>query len=212
VIRRALLPALAAAFLLAWPASAAGRREGETVQITGRVSDARGEPVGGLEVALEATRTRFDLRTLRRTTIDARRAAATADERGDFTIDWSWADGFDRFDLVAGMRVRKAGGERFVELARTDLSRRMGQGSPVVATLEVADTRPLVALREFLAALTSADERGTYHELGQPDHVDVVQGQGWTESTWWYFEAGRACRFRDGRRLEVRTFDPIRRF
>ncbi len=211
VIRRALLPALAAACLLAPPATAE-RREGEAVEITGGVSDAHGVPVGGLEVALEASRSRFDLRTLRRVPGDTRRAAVVADERGNFTIDWSWVDGFDRFELVAGLRVRKAGGERFVELARADLSHRMGQGSPVVATLEVADTRLLEAMRQFLAALRSDDERRTYEELGKPDQVDVVQGPGWTESTWWYFEDGRACRFRDGRRVDVRTFDPIRRF
>ena len=88
----------------------------------------------------------------------------------------------------------------------------MAAGSPVVATLEIADTRLLEAVRSFLASLRTADERRTYEEMGKPDSIDAVRGPGWIETTWWYFEEGRACRFRDGIRLEVQTFDPVRAF
>jgi hypothetical protein len=207
VTRRPLHLALALAGLAAVaPALAEGTR------VTGRLADGRGEPVAGLEVALEGSRTRFDLRTLSRVPVETRRVTAVAGEHGEFTLDWPDDEGFDRLEVVAGFRVRKSGGERFVELARSDLSRRLRQGSPIVATLEIADTRLLEAVRAFLASLRTDDERRTYEELGKPDSIEVVRGPGWVETTWWYFSAGRACRFRDGRRLEVRAFDPVRAF
>ena len=52
----------------------------------------------------------------------------------------------------------------------------------------------------------------TYDEMGRPDSIDRVNGGGWTESTWWYFSTGRACRFRDGRLVQVQEFDPVRAF
>jgi len=203
------LPALVVAWLAIAGAAAA---RGEATRVTGRLSNAQGEPVGGLEVVLEASRTRFDFHTLRRIPAETRRASALAGPLGEFTIEWPGDEEFDRYELLAGFRVRKAGGERFIELARSDLSRRMAAGSPVVATLEIGDTRLLDAVRSFLASLRTADERRTYDELGKPDSIDIVRGPGWTEITWWYFEDGRACRFRDGVRLEVRSFDPVRAF
>jgi len=197
---------------LAGLAAAAPAASARGTVVTGRLSDAAGQPVAGLEVAIEASRSRLDFRTLRRVKEDTRRFAATAGAHGEFTVEWEGSEGADHFELVAGFRVRKAGGERFVELARSDITRRMAAGSPVVATLEIADTRLLEAVRSFLASLRTADERRTYEELGKPDSIEAVRGPGWVETTWWYFEEGRACRFRDGVRLEVRTFDPVRAF
>jgi hypothetical protein len=208
-VRGALIRRGALALALALAAPAAW---GEPAQITGRVINAKGEPIAGLEVALEASRTRFDGRTLRRIPVETRRLAATAGAAGEFSIDWPGDDGFDRFEAVAGFRVRKPGGERFVELARSNLTRRLRAGSPVVAMLEVADTGLLDAVRAFLASLSTADEQRTYDELGKPDSIDIVRGPGWVETTWWYFTEGRAARFRDGVRLEVRSFDPVRAF
>jgi hypothetical protein len=196
---------------LAGLAAAAPARAGATV-VTGRPSDASGQPVAGLEVAIEASRSRFDIRAFRRVVEGTERFPAVAGEHGEFTVEWPESGEANHFELVAGFRVRKPGGERFVELGRSDITRRMGAGSPVVATLEIADTSLLEAMRSFLASLRSADERRTYEELGKPDSIEILRGPGWVESTWWYFEEGRACRFRDGVRLEVRTFDPVRAF
>ena len=184
----------------------------EPFEVTGRLSDAGGQPVGELEVALEASRTRFDVRSLQRAPVEVRRVTGMADAGGNFTLAWTPEPGFDHFELVAGLRVRKADGERLLELAREDITRRVGKGNPVVAALQIGDPGLVRSLRSFLASLSTDDERGTYAELGKPDQIDVLEGPGWTEQTWWYFELGRAAWFHDGRRIEVRAFDPIRRF
>jgi hypothetical protein len=149
---------------------------------------------------------------MRREKSETRRVSAQTNARGEFSLEWPWTEGFDVFELVAGLGTRGSTGDRFAEFARNDVSRRVSQGGQVIATLEVQDTAPLEALRGFLAGLTSEDERRVYDDMGRPDSIDRVNGGGWTESTWWYFATGRACRFRDGRLVQVQEFDPVRAF
>ncbi len=186
--------------------------EGERVSITGVVADRAGTPIAGLDVALEASRTRFDVRAMRREKAETRRISAQTNARGEFSLEWPWTPGFDLFELVAGVGTRGASGEGFTAFARSDVSRRVSQGGQVIAALEVQDTAPLETLRTFLAGLTSEDERRIYDEMGRPDSIDRVNGGAWTEATWWYFATGRACRFRDGRLEQVQEFDPVRAF
>lgn len=194
--------------------------EGDRVAITGVVADPAGTPIAGLEVALEASRTHFDVRSMRREKAETRRVSAQTNARGEFSLEWPWTEGFDVFELVAGLGTRGSAGEppiqpgaqRFTEFARNDVSRRVRQGGQVIAALEVQDTPRLEALRGFLAGLTSEDERRVYEDMGRPDSIDRVNGGGWSEATWWYFATGRACRFRDGKLVQVQEFDPVRAF
>jgi acyl-coenzyme A synthetase/AMP-(fatty) acid ligase len=65
-------------------------------------------------------------------------------------------------------------------------------------------------LREFVASVHSDDERKVYDEMGRPDKVERVQYPERTEVSWWYFDAGRVYRFRDGRLEQVVPFEPVK--
>jgi len=57
--------------------------QGQRIQVTGVVSDAQGQPIPGVRVAFEGTRTYFSIRELRRTADkDVRRVSATTSRRG----------------------------------------------------------------------------------------------------------------------------------
>ncbi len=216
-LARALAAAAGLATLVtaAAPASAARRAEGEPVVVTGIVSDGQGAPLPRLTVVLEASRAGLDLRTLSRQKRDTQRLTAATDERGEYSLPFRWSDYYNHFELQVGVPVRKPGGERLHELARVDITRRVTQasgGAPVVAALTVADTGFLDALRAFLAGLATDDERRVHEEMGKPDTVETVAYPAYREVSWWYFEAGKVYRFRDGALTAVVPFDPIRRF
>jgi hypothetical protein len=82
----------------------------------------------------------------------------------------------------------------------------------VVAAVVIHNRRVIDRFRDFLASVKSADEQRVYQEMGKPDRVERVQYPGSVEVSWWYFEAGRAYRFRDGRLEQVVPFDPVRGF
>ncbi len=208
--------ALLALALAAAPAGAAlpwGEpfRAGEAVRFEGTVADLEGRPLEAIDVTLEAARTKLDLRSLARVPAATATQTTRSNERGEFALDWAWQAGFRRFELVASIPVRGPGGETRQELARIDLSARLDQGSPVAATLTVADAAFVRALRAFVAALATDDERGVYAEAGKPDSVDRRDGPVGASAAWWYFELGRVYRFRDGRLAEVERFEPVRR-
>lgn len=193
------------------PAAAARRYEqGERIQVTGLVADREGRPLSDVRVVLEASRSYFSIRELRRAEKDVRRVSAVTNARGEYTLEWPWDSYFNRFALVVGVPVRKGSTEKLHELQRTDVTDRMLAGSPVVAALTVENAAFLQKLRQFVASVKSDDERRVYDEMGKPDEVKTVRYPDSTESTWWYFDHGRAYRFRDGRLEQVIPFDPVK--
>ena len=199
--------------LAAAPLAAARFAQGERVQFTGAVADPQGRPLSDVRVSLEATRTFFSVRQLRRTqTEEVRRVTAVTDVNGQFTLSWPWDSYFNHFELVVGVPVRKARQERLEELAREDVTPRVQGGSPVVTSLVVQakNAQFVTKLREFVASVQSDDERKVYDEMGRPDKVERVQYPGRTEVSWWFFDAGRVYRFRDGRLEQVVPFEPVK--
>jgi hypothetical protein len=198
--------------LAASPLAAARISQGERVQVTGVVTDPQGRPISNVRVSFEATRTYFSVRSFQRTqTEEVRRVTATTDAGGQFTIDWTWDNYFNHFELVAGVPVRKARKESLVELVREDITRRFQGSGPVVTSLVVQNKNAqfVTKLREFVASVQSDDERKVYDEMGRPDKVERVQYPGRTEVSWWYFDAGRVYRFKDGRLEQVVPFEPV---
>ncbi|HYU31050.1 MAG TPA: carboxypeptidase-like regulatory domain-containing protein [Thermoanaerobaculia bacterium] len=199
--------------LAAAPLAAARFAQGERVQLTGVVTDPQGRPLSDVRVSFEATRTYFSMRHLQRTqTEEVRRVTAATDASGQYTIAWPWDSYFNHFELAVGVPVRKARKESLVELAREDVTKRLQGGSPVVVSLVVqAKNAEFVGkLREFVASVRSDDEHKVYDEMGRPDKVERVQYPGRTEVSWWYFDAGRVYRFKDGRLEQVVPFEPVK--
>ena len=215
--RTAVLAGALSLGMLAWSgapiaAARASYVEGQSIEVTGVITDGQGTPLPEITVTLEASRTGLDLRWLRRVQRDLVRFSTVSNARGEFSLSFPWSGYYNRYDLVAGVPVRKTDGEHLEVFERVDLSGRIAHGSPVVAALAVEDTRFLNSLREFVAGLGSDDERQVYHAMGKPDAIDrLVAGPQLTE-TWWYYEAGKSYRFDDGRLAQVETFDPVRRF
>lgn len=225
----ALLALLAAAVVEAGP-----YREGEDIEITGTVTDEAGHAVEGVTVVLEASRKAWrwsavNLEEKGKTIVDTVRRRATTDAGGRFTIPWRWHDYYNLFALLTA-RENAAG--KLVEIERIDLTRRIRQGSPVVTTFIIptsarpastgreaaapapqpsAAARPTVSQR-FAEAARSADERQVFQAQGQPDRVDVFDAPEAQEVTWWYFQLGKAYRFRDGELVQVVPFDPVEPF
>lgn len=195
---------------VASPALGARYEPGERIQVTGIVSDREGNPLEGLRVSLEVSRTYFSVRQLRRAQAeDVRRVSAVTNAKGEYTLDWAWDSYFNHFEVVAGTPVRRGKEQRIEELAREDVSKRLLAGSPVVVSPVVENTRFLDSLRQFLAMVRSADERRIYDEMGRPDKVQRFEYPDHLEVSWWYFESGRVYRFRDGHLEQVVPFTPV---
>jgi hypothetical protein len=204
---------LLAAGLLTPAAAAARYDQGQRIQVTGLVADSQGQPLQGIRVVLEVSRTYFSIRNLRRTADpDVRRVSATTDARGNYTLEWPWDSYFNHFELVAGVPVHTRTGETVQELARQEITRRVEAGSPAVVAVTIENRVFLDNLRQFLASIQTDDQRKVYQEMGKPDRVRNVRYPTYLESSWWYFEAGRVYRFRDGRLEQVTPFDPVRGF
>jgi hypothetical protein len=193
------------------PAAAVRYDQGQRIQVTGVVADSQGQPLEGLRVVLEVSRTYFSIRSLRRTADpDVRRVSATTDARGNYTVEWPWDSYFNHFELAVGVPVHTPAGETLQELARQEITRRVEAGSPAVVAVTVENRAFLDNLRQFLSSIRTDDQRKVYQEMGKPDRVRNVQYPGYLESSWWYFEAGRVYRFHDGHLEQVTPFDPVR--
>lgn len=203
--------------LLAGAATPAGAREpyarGQIVTISGQAVDAAGRPIGGLDVFLLASRSKFGLASFKRVEQGEARVQAHTDENGAFRFDWKWDSYYNTFRLQAFIALREPGG-RLVEhdVGTLDISDRIRSGSPVAATLEVTRPNFLAAGRAFLASLTTDDLETTYQEMGKPDRVDRLELAHGEEVAWWYFGKGKSYHFLDGHLQQVVDFAPIHAF
>jgi hypothetical protein len=190
--------------------AAAPYQDGQHLQFTGIVSDKLGQPLTGVKVVLEVSRTYFSVRHLRREAADMRKVSGTTDARGEYSLDWPWDSYFNHFEIAVGVPVRRAKEERLEELERLDVTQRALASTPVVSAIVVQNAEFITHLREFLASVSTDDEHKVYDEMGRPDRVEKVQYPGWMEISWWYFETGRVYRFRDGRLQQVVPFEPVK--
>lgn len=189
------------------PERAAALSTGDPVAISGKVTDTGGRPLVGVRIVLEASR-----KSLRRGENEVRRVAASTDAGGSYTISWPWDPYFNRFEIQAGVAIRRGKEEKFELFERQSLSARQMESGPVVVPLIIREGERLAKLRSFEAQVRTDDERRVFAELGQPEEVRIVEYPGLRETTWWYFELGRAYRFEAGRLVQVIPFDPIRKF
>jgi hypothetical protein len=210
------LPAIMAITTVgARPAAATPYNDNERVQFTGVVSDAAGKPVPGVQVVVEVARRYLSLRQLRRAEKDLRRVGAITNAQGEYSIEWPWDGYFNHFQLLAGVSIRHGKEEHLEVLESADVTGRVLAGSPVVSAIVIHDRGVVDRLRDFVASVRSEDQRRVYEEMGVPEDVKRVSYAGRQEETevsWWYFEAGRVYRFRDGRLDQVERFDPVQRF
>ncbi|HVT60804.1 MAG TPA: hypothetical protein VHR45_20700 [Thermoanaerobaculia bacterium] len=216
----ALALALGLAVLAAAPAplAAAPYENGARVQFTGLVTDREGKPLSGVNVVLEASRSYFSLRQLRRAEKDARRVSGTTNAQGEYALAWTWDNYYNRFELMTGVPVRRGKEESLQVLEREDVTERTLAGTPVVSAIVVRDRAFVDRLRQFVASIQSADQRRVYDEMGTPDDVKQVNYTGTrttpstVEVSWWYFDTGKVYRFRNGHLEQVSHFDPVHPF
>jgi hypothetical protein len=211
----AIIAILAIATLGARPAAATPYNDNERLQFRGVVSDPAGKPVPGAQVVVEVARRYLSLRQLRRAEKDVRRVGATTNAQGEYSIEWLWDGYFNHFRLLAGVSVRHGREEHLEVLESEDVTERVLAGSPVVSAIVIHDRGVVDRQRDFVASVRSEDQRRVYEEMGVPEDVKRVSYAGRqqeTEVSWWYFEAGKVYRFRDGRLDQVERFDPVQRF
>ncbi|MEM7479945.1 MAG: carboxypeptidase-like regulatory domain-containing protein [Acidobacteriota bacterium] len=204
--------ALVAAWALTGSSAEAGYREGEQVEVRGVVTDTDGNPVPGVEVVLEASRSRLKLRTLSREQRDRTRLSSLTDERGRYSIQWHWNRYYNTFELIAGVPVRQADGGDLQPLERLDITRRLERSNPLVTPLVVEDAEYIATVRKFLASLSTDDENRIYQQMGKPDRVEEQVSSQREEAAWWYFESGHVFRFVDGSLVSDERFSPVKPF
>lgn len=213
----ALLLALTLAAPLIAPAAATASpyQQGDHVLFTGLITDTAGKPLPGVRVVLEVARSYISLRELRRTEKDVRRVSSLTNAQGEYTLDWPWDSYFNRFELLAGVEVRRGRDETLEVLEREDVSKSVQAGSPVVSAMVVHNRSFIDRLRDFMSSVQSPDEKRVYQDMGTPDDVKRTNYTGRPqedEVTWWYFDAGKVYRFRGGLLTQVDPFDPVKRF
>lgn len=210
-VRRLLALLVVGLAFLAGPAEA-GYDEGQRIQLTGLVTDPAGHPMANLHVVVEASRGGFSFRQLGKTKKDTTRLLGVTNERGEYTLEWPWNRFYNNFELLVGVPIRRPDGERLKVLERIDISQKIKRGTPVVSAVVVDDHAYVNNLRAFLATIRTEDERSAHQQMGEPDKVERVELPGHYEVAWWYFEAGKVLRFRDGRLDKTDTFDPVKSF
>ncbi len=221
-----ILPAAAVigALLLAIPASAQTTppaaaqpgttlRKGDHVLFSGQVTGADGKPVGNVTVLLELSRTSFNLRRFKQVKKNTLRVPVTATVDGQYLHEWRWDGYYNTFELAVAI---PDGSDDFEILHRIDVTEKVREGAlpkdgvrnlAVVTPLVVEGTGDLGWLRELDSGTAGDDERQIFREMGQPDRVDRHDDGA---SAWWYFEAGRVYRFRDGALELTENFEPIK--
>ena len=186
--------------------------EGEYIEITGTVADGSGLPIPDVHVLFRAARKSFSISQFGNTTRDQVEQKVKTDPHGQFSFRWRWVEYYNRYDILVVVPRRSAAGDSFDVLSQLDISKRIRKGSPVVVALTVEEGEFLNELRDFLASIDSEDEQRIYDEMGNPDRVQRIEHPTHDEISWWYFQAGKAYRFRDGELQQVVHFDPVKPF
>jgi hypothetical protein len=200
------------ALLASTPAEAQSNVPDERLVILGVVTESDGTPLADLQVVLEASHRTFDFRTLGKVSRDETRRTTKTDESGNYNLRWFWNPYFNHVELLIRMTVRVPDGEQFYTLERRSLSDLAEGGGVVRVDVVVDDTSSLKRFRSFVSGLGTDDERRVYERMGIPAKVDRMKLATHEEVTWWYFEAGRAYRFRSGRLMETSEFEPVAPF
>ncbi len=182
-------------------------KKGDHLSISGRVTDGAGQPLGEVTVLLELSRTSFRLSRFKKVKSDTLQIPVIAGPDGQYAHTWRWDGYYNTFELAVALPVRGRGGERFEIVHRFEITSRVEQGPPVNVPLVVEDTAYLSWLRRFVDGRASSEERRVFAELGRPDRIDT---HGDEVFAWWYFEAGKVYRFRDGEIEQIEPFDPIK--
>lgn len=183
-------------------------RTGQLIRVAGEVTGPGGVPMPDLSILFEATGPDFKLRSLSRSRKDAVVVPTTTDTRGRFALDWSWLNGYDRFELAVAVPVTRGDRPGFEVLQRWDVSEPVRRGGPVQVSLPFEDATTADWLLRFSDGRASNDERRAFAELGLPETIegpDPVLG----EVSWWYFSTGKVYRFKAGQLVQVFAFDPI---
>ncbi len=195
----------------AGPAQARDRyRRGEIVRFQGRVVAADGAPLNAVTVLLEASRyaiklRRISWRGLGREKEGMVQLPTTTTGNGEYGLDWTWDDYYNRFELVAALPVQRAGQPDYEVFVRIDVTERVQQGSPVEQLLRIEESHYLAWLRRYLEGQASADEMRIYREMGRPDQLHAEAD----ETSWWFFAAGKVYYFKAGALRQVTHFDPV---
>lgn len=197
---------------IAVPSWAGPYPEGEFIEIAGVVTDSEGLPIPDLTVALEASRKAFSVTKMKSTERDRTRISTETDSTGQYTLRWRWVDYYNEFELQVGVPERAGEDAELQVLESVDLSKRIRSGSPIVTNVTVADRRYADTVRDFSASIDSDDERRIYAEMGNPDRVQRILATDHEEVSWWYFQSGKAYRFKDGVLEQVVHFEPIKPF
>ena len=214
-------------------------RDGETIEVRGVVTDSEGMPIPDLTVNLEIARYAFDWKKFRKTRHEVNKATTSTDPSGAYAFEWTWYDYYNDFQLIVGLMVRDSdfGQDVFQTVHRENIAPRVGQGSPVVVDMVVSqspflDTEPAVpqpivsqaveseplesapvdtvaAPQDSTMDFGNEDEKRIYDEMGRPDRVQTLEYPDYDEVTWWYFEQGKAYRFRGGELQQVVRFEPV---
>lgn len=200
------------------PATAdALHRKGDHVLFSGQVTGADGKPLGNVTVLLELSRNSFSWRRFKQVKKNTLRIPVTATVDGQYLHDWRWDGYYNTFELAVGIPSKRGDGGRddYEILHRADVTETVLKGDrpqgtdrsiPVVTPLVVEGVGDLGWLRRLLSGNAGAEESRIFDEMGRPDRVDAHDDGA---NAWWYFEAGKVFRFRDGALEQVEHFEPI---
>lgn len=198
------------AVLPAQPEAAAQTKEAPgVIEIAGIITDADGRGLPELQVVLEASHRTFEFKELSRVSRGQTQRTAYTDPLGRYSLRWNPNSYFNHFDLIIGMNVRVPEGDKFYTLERLPLTDRMWDERSLTVDATIADTTFLNRYRSFVRGLSSPDERDVYERMGIPAKIDRLQLATHEEVSWWYFEVGKAYRFKGGVLAEVSEFDPV---
>lgn len=181
-------------------------KKGQIVTVTGQVIDAQDQPIRGVTVIFGVSREAFQLSKMRREEGAVLRTPVEVDDNGRFRIDWRWDPYYNRFALAVAVPVSGGDYEFFHEI---EVTGNVLQSNPSDVGLKVPDSAPLRELLAFLKSLDSEDEKRVFEEMGRPDRIDTAQAHYDPDHTWWYFEAGKVYRFKDGTLEQVAQFEPV---